>query len=182
MKPALRIALAGPEATGKTTLAHMLAERLGLPVLDDPRPGFLAETRCHTLFEAAQYRPVWRELLERQLEREAAPGAAILDTCVLDYWVLWQRWGWCGASPDVSERLYEGVLRACAQLSHVVLMPPAQVQEFQGYRFLNDAYARQVARLTRGLLSEACSAADAMTLTPGPAGDYVEAVLARAAR
>ena len=81
MSAQFRIALAGAEATGKTALAQLLAGRLDIPILEDPRPALLSESRCHTLFEAAQYRPVWRELLELQVRREAAAEAAILDTC-----------------------------------------------------------------------------------------------------
>lgn len=182
MSARVRIAVVGPEAAGKTSLAQALAEQLGVPLLDDPRVTFLAQTGYHTLYEAARARPVWRDLLEHQLAREAGPEAAILDTPALDCWVLWQRWGWCAASPAVTDRLYASVSAAARRYTHIVLMPDRQVASGGGNRFVDAENAAQVARLTRAAVDELAGHAGQLRLEPGDASSYLAAAssLARA--
>ena len=163
------VAVVGPEATGKSTLARALADALGLAVLADSRLTVLKRTGYHTLYEAARARPVWRELLEEQLAREAAAAEAVIDTPVLDCWVLWQRWGWCSATPATTERLYAAVGAAAARYSHVVVMPGRQVGSGAGYRFVDPDHAAQVSRLTRAAVAELAGGAPALYLEPGDA-------------
>jgi hypothetical protein len=173
-----RIAVVGPEATGKTSLSEGLARALGLPLLADPRPALLASTGCHTLFEAARFRPIWRELLEGQLGREASAGDAVIDTGALDCWVLWQRWGWAGAPPATTERLRAAAFDLARGYSHVIVMPARQLSEFRGHRFLDTDYATQMGRLTQAALAEAGLAGRALALDPGDANAYLRAATA----
>jgi nicotinamide riboside kinase len=167
MAAPIRIALAGPEATGKTTLAQALASSLGHEVLSDPRPDVLRASGCHTLFEADRLQPVWRQLLERQIEREATlSGPAVLDTCALDYWVLWQRWSWCATSPAEVEDLFQQTLQASSRYGLVLQMPSTQVSAPAGHRFIHPAYAAQISRLLVSVVSELTPA---IPIVPVPA-------------
>lgn len=175
-----RIAIAGPEATGKSMLASALAERLNLPVIDDPRPAYLAALRCDTLFEANRYHPVWQQLLADQLEREdGADGAVVIDTCAIDYWVLWQRWGWCGASATVSESYYKRTAEIAARYTQVVLLPSRQLAPALGRRFLNSDHARQILRLTRAFLAEQDLEERCIDLASTEPMSYIKVIFAR---
>jgi hypothetical protein len=108
----------------------------------------LRASGCHTLFEADRLQPVWRALLEQQIEREAAlTTRAVLDTCVPDYWVLWQRWSWCSATPAEVERLYQQMRLAISHYDLIIQMPATQLAAPAGHRFIHPAYAAQISRL-----------------------------------
>lgn len=174
-----RIAIAGPEATGKSSLARLLSQQLQLPLIEDPRSAFLESARCDTLFEAGRYRPVWLELLDLQLEREATNDEpAVLDTCAIDYWTHWQRWGWCGATVRLSERMYKRTAEAANRYLCIVIMPPRQLAPPRGSRFLNAEYAQQISRLTRAFVREAGCTDRCIELADVNPHDYATAVLA----
>jgi hypothetical protein len=99
--------------------------------------------------------PIWRTLLEQQLERESGLNAStVLDTCALDYWVLWQRWSWCSASPEKAESLYQRLLNVAGEYGLLVRMPAIQLAPPAGHRFINAAYAVQIYRLVTSAISE----------------------------
>lgn len=171
---ALRIAVAGPEATGKTTLARGLAVALGVTIVDDVRRDVLARSRCHTLFEVARLRPVWHELLETQLGREESEtGSVVIDTCALDYWALFVRWGWCDATPSTAEELRDRMIVVASRYTHIFLMPEHQLPEFRGHRFLDRDHARQTRRVIEGFLAGTGLATKVHRFSPGTRDDYL---------
>lgn len=171
----MKIAICGPEATGKTTLANGLAERLGLEVLADIRGAGADFRGYHTAYECAKVFPYWRELVERQLEREEELEHGVIDVCVLDAWVLFVRWGWNRETPEAVESLARRVQTAVNRYTRLVVMPDQQVAPFMPHRFLNAANAGQIRALTLQA-AQAFGVSQVIGLDPGPVDRWVEQI------
>lgn len=143
----MKIALCGPEAAGKTTLATGLSERLGLPLIEDPRTRHLHGYA--TLYEAAKARPTWLELIADQVEREQATEMGVIDFCALDAWTLYMRWGWNHVAPYRVDLLEARCKAAALQVRHLIVMPEVQVAPFASQRFLNASHAKRMHQLVR---------------------------------
>ncbi|MGC4000282.1 MAG: uroporphyrinogen-III C-methyltransferase [Anaeromyxobacter sp.] len=83
----LRIAVTGSAGTGKTTLARMLAERLGLPlVAEETRAWLEGGGPCLSSLPPARAREVLSELWRRRQAAERAhPRGFVADNCSLDF-------------------------------------------------------------------------------------------------
>lgn len=169
----MKIAICGPEATGKTGLAEALAHKLGLAVLKDPRGSGGDFNGYHTAYEAAKVGPFWRMLAEKQATREAQFGRGVIDFSAIDAWVQLMRWGWHDMSPEQVEKLEERVTAAIGTYTHVVVMPDSQVAPFAGHRFLNAAHAKLIHRLTAGYLHD-LKGPSVLWLTPGSQATYLD--------
>ncbi len=90
VQPAARIALSGSAGTGKTTLGRALADRLGVPFIEEGmRTRIENGFDIHSL-DVGGLRNLVRELWEEQLEAQAAAGDAyVVDRSSIDYAAFW---------------------------------------------------------------------------------------------
>jgi nicotinamide riboside kinase len=151
----VKIAVVGPEATGKSVLAAAIGDALQLPVLGSLREPLLQKSGYHTLFEWVAAGNAWTTLLEKQAAREAAFSDGIVDTGVIDLYCWLQRWGWNSVSPDAFERLRDVVLTRARTYDRIVVTPSRVVAGPQGPRFRSQSYNDQVARLLSAFVEEA---------------------------
>lgn len=171
----MKIAICGPEATGKSTLAAALAERLGLPLVADPRVELLRSSTYDTLFEAARLQPrLWEDLVRGQARLEAGIESGVFDGGAIDAFSLWVRWGWNSASPETTEELTRLVSEAVSEYSHILIMPAVQVAPFKGHRFFSQLNADHMLAMVRGMLTQLGVSDRALLLSPGDAERLVD--------
>jgi len=89
----MRIAIIGSAGTGKTTLSHMLAEKIGVPLVPEFAREILAEWGFKRLrdLDAPQMANFQREILQRKLYLEARYDSFVSDRSTADsavYWLL----------------------------------------------------------------------------------------------
>jgi hypothetical protein len=165
----VRIAVVGPEGTGKTMLAAALADAFQLPLLASLREPLLHDSGYHTLFEWVAAGHSWAALVAEQARREAAFGDGVVDGGVLEQFCLFQRWGWNATSPDAVESLREAVLTAARRYDRILVTPPRLVAGPASARFRNSAHNLQLARLLDALVREGGFEARTCALADAPA-------------
>lgn len=150
----MKIAVAGGEGTGRTTVAEALSRTLGLPLIPNPRDAIVKGSGYHTLFEWQASTGGLERLVERQVARELECSDAVVDSGALDLWCFFQRWAWNAVSPERAEGLRERILQAANQYSHVLVTAPRLVAGSAPGRFCNRLNIVQSHRLLEALLAE----------------------------
>lgn len=148
------IAVVGPDATGKSTLARSIANGLGLPVLPSLREELLAGSGYHTVFEWDSATRGLDGVVTTQAAREAALTDAVVDGGVLELLALLQRWAWNRLSPVRFERLRGAAAGAAVRYQRVVVLPPRIVAAAAPGRFRCEENNQQVARLLDAFIAE----------------------------
>jgi hypothetical protein len=150
----MKIAIAGPEATGRTSLAEALAARLSLPLLEDPRLPLLARTGYQTIFEWDAATLGWPALVREQAARERTVDSGIIDAGVMDLFCGVQRWVWNRLSPETVEQLRTVVAGAVTSYTHIIVMPAVMVAPAAAHRFRSQPHTLQIDRLLQALVNE----------------------------
>ncbi len=162
----MKIAIVGPEATGRTVLAKGLAAELGLPLIGDSRDDLLRDSGYPTLFEWGKATGEWQAWLASHASAESKATSGVVDAGSIDVFAQIFRWASDGISPDRLDQLEQHTRRATASYSHVVLTAPVIVAPHAPSRFRSANNARQMHQLLRGLIADFASRARVLELEP----------------
>lgn len=173
----MKIALVGAEAAGKSTLGAGLSGALGLRVLPDPRDVALRGSGYNTFFEWCKATRGLSGVLQEQMEREHAVEHCIIDSGAIDLYAFLQRWAWNTMSPEIVERLWQGIVNISLTYTHVLVMSPQLVATYAPQRFRNALNMEQTNRLIDGILRDLPLRAPPQPLPSGSAGRVLKAAL-----
>jgi predicted ATPase len=171
-----RIVFSGSAGTGKTTLARAVADRLGLPYIEEGiRPRVEAGLKLYLLDES-QRRDLIRELWEEQhAAQEAAGHGFVADRSAVDYAAFWLHYGLTDEQEETRTFLAE-MERAARAESRVVLCPWGVLPlEADGVRSTNPWLQLRYQALVEGMHGRMT---DTERLVRVPASDDLEARLA----
>ena len=145
----IKITVTGVGGSGKTTLSGKLADNLSIPLIPEIGRLLCAELGYERIGEVPDQEGFKRMALERQIAAEKEHASYVADRCVIDCWVLWQRWNICSAMSYDTEAIYRTVAGHAPIYSHIVYLPPRfEVQE-DGFRWTDPDYIQQVDRIFR---------------------------------
>jgi len=118
-----RIAFSGSAGTGKTTLARAVAERLGVPYIEEGFRRRVDEGLLLYKLDDAQRRDLMRDMWveQRALERAASDGF-VSDRSSVDFAAFWLHYGLVDAESE-TERFLAEMQRDAAEVDRVVLCP-----------------------------------------------------------
>jgi predicted ATPase len=118
-----RFALSGSAGTGKSTLGRALAERLGLPYIEEGiRSRVSAGLKLYELDEAGR-RALVSELWEEQHEQEErATAGFVSDRSSIDYAAFWLHYGLTDAEQE-TQQFMERMTTAIQRVDQVILCP-----------------------------------------------------------
>lgn len=145
----IKLTVTGASGAGKTTLAGRLAEELGLPLIPEIARIHCAELGYERIGEIPDQENFKRQVLERQIEAEAAHESFVADRSVLDTWVLWQRWNICSAMTYDTEAIYNRVAAHATLYTRIIYLPPSFPAEEDGFRWTEPDYIKQIDRIFR---------------------------------
>lgn len=181
----MRIAVAGSHGTGKTTLARMLADALGLPLITERAREAARQMKLEDLGVLLRDRSMAQSfqalVWELQTRAEEEMASFVSDRSVYD--VL----AYClfyGLEDTAWYRWAEGEVRGRARYDAVVYVPVEFLPEDDGFRFVCPGCQRFVDALVRELLASVGSQERIVTasgLTPEERLHKVLAQLRRAA-
>jgi len=181
----MKIAVAGSHGTGKTTLARMLADALGLPLITERAREAARQMKLGDLGVLLRDRNMAQSfqalVWELQTRAEEEMASFVSDRCVYD--VL----AYClfyGLEDTAWYRWAEGEVRGRARYDAVVYVPVEFLPEDDGFRFVCPGCQRFVDALVRELLASVGSQERIVTasgLTPEERLHKVLAQLRRAA-
>lgn len=167
----MRVAISGPNASGKTTLSQALAERFDTPVLsENVQPLFKARSQLQRLQKEGAHadalmdarKACARSFLQWMADREAhlvANTACIADRWgadILDMWLIFfGRESW---ADRITKRLIQSMYRQAEALDLVIIMPFAEpfigAKNEQGMQRASQFSNRYLnSMLTRGIIS-----------------------------
>jgi hypothetical protein len=89
------------------------------------------------------------DVLQQQIKEENARQGFIADRCVIDAWVMWQRWQMCSAMTYDTEAYYDQCSKQALSYSHIIYIPPLYDPPEDAFRWTDKDYIKQVDRLTR---------------------------------
>jgi nicotinamide riboside kinase len=118
-----RVALSGSAGTGKTTLGMHLAERLGLPFIEEGMRARVREGLDPSSLTHAQYEDLIEQMFEEQREQERrAVDGFVADRSSIDFAAFWLHYARL-ADRDRTERVVERCVQAGAAYDAVLLLP-----------------------------------------------------------
>ena len=119
----LRLALSGSAGTGKTSLGQALAEKLGLPFVDEGMRARIARGLDPSALSLSEYEDLIESLWEEQRERLAACAEGfVADRSACDFAAFWLHYG--SLHDRLRTEAFMGrVLEASAAYDRVVLLP-----------------------------------------------------------
>lgn len=150
----LRIILTGASGVGKTTLAELLAEKLGLQIIPELGRQLCQEMGYQRIGEIPDQEGFKKQVLEKQIEAEEKAGSFISDRSTIDCWVLWQRWNICSAMSYDTESYYDLARKQSEQYTRIIYIPPMFPAIDDGFRWTDADYQKQIDRLVRMTLFE----------------------------
>jgi predicted ATPase len=150
MEQQVRIVLTGASGVGKTSLASLLGEALGIEVIPE-----LARIVCQDLgfanpTEIPDQQVFRLQVLAEQIKRENALDSFVADRGTIDAWVMWQRWQMSTAMTYDTEAYYDQCRnQAVKRYTHIVYIPPLFTPAEDEFRWTEPDYIKQVDRITR---------------------------------
>lgn len=119
----LRIALSGSAGTGKSTLGRALAERLGVPYIEEGfRERVDAGLELYKLDERGR-RALIRDLWQEQRERElATTDGFVSDRSSIDFAAFWLHYDLMDAMED-TQAFLEAMAAEAARVERILLCP-----------------------------------------------------------
>lgn len=150
----MKVAIAGGDATGKTTLARALAAELGVSVLDPLKLELLANSGYHTIFEWDAATNGLPGAIAAQAAREHAATDVVIDGCTSELVALVQRWAWARLSPRSWERLRQAAVDAARGYDRLIIVPPTVVAGPAAGRFRSLEHNTQLRRLLVAFANE----------------------------
>jgi predicted ATPase len=144
-----RIAITGASGVGKTSLANVLAEKLGVPLIPE-----VARSLCHQMgyqnpTEIPDQQSFRSQVLAEQIKEESGRSTFVSDRSMIDCWALWQRWQMCSAMTYDTEAYYEQCKAHAMRYTHIIYVPPMFVPAEDQFRWTDPDYVKQIDRLVR---------------------------------
>jgi hypothetical protein len=144
-----RIVLTGASGVGKTSLASVLAERIGLPLVPEIARVLCAERGYANPAEIPDQEKFRQDVLQKQIDAETLTGSFIGDRSTIDCWVMWQRWNMCTAMTYDSEAYYDTCRAQAEAYTQIIYIPPLFTPVDDAFRWTEPDYIKQLDRLTR---------------------------------
>lgn len=177
-----RIAISGSAGTGKTTLGRALAERLGVPFVEEGmRRRIEAGFRPHG-YGAREWAILMRELWdEHRSAEDAATEGFVADRSSLDFAAFWLHYG-LHEDVEATERFVEEMRAHAERYDRIVLLPWGAIPLVDdGVRSTNRWTQLRYHSILEGLLERLVPAQVVRIDTSGSIEGRLDSVLARRA-
>ena len=152
----MRICLSAPPNLDVTTLAQKLADEQGLTFCADPSRACCEELGFQTLYEIplAAQQELRRSLIEAHHDMLRTDSDLICDYSLFGMLADWMRWHWADTTSEVWEEVWVEARAIAALYDKIYHVTEAPARTYDGYVWLDQRNADQIARLLPGLYRE----------------------------
>ena len=149
----MKIAVCGPDGSGKTELSKYIASKYGLNLIEDPLRIYVEQLGFQTFFELPDKWDFFNKFLSELEKRHDDSYSCVFDRSAIDYWVIWQRWCWGDYAPERTTIIFDYIDKMSSKYDKVFILPVNLNAPYDGFRYTNKDYAHQYYSLVKCFVS-----------------------------
>lgn len=149
----MKIAVCGPDGSGKTELSKYITSKYGLNLIEDHLRIYVEQLGFQTFFELPDKWNFFNNVLSKLEKLHDVPYSCVFDRSAIDYWVIWQRWCWGNYAPERTTIIFDYIDKMSRKYDKVFILPVNLNASYDGFRYTNKDYAYQYYLLVKCFVS-----------------------------